>query len=140
MQKIILLFFVIFILGNSSSAQVSSGNLSAADSLLSSVMELLSTGVDNIQLSKDPNLMSLLNKMCARKSMELEVESGYKVNLRPCISLIDDDTIDQQIPDSRGASNPSTNQGGYFSLLLPITLSLSEKYIIMIQLRKKYLI
>ena len=102
--------------------------INLTDSILSFVSELLASGVDNIEMSNDPKILAMLSDFFTSNTMTIKGSTEYKSNLRPIISLIDDDTIDNQIPDSKGATTPSENTGGYFSVLFPITLSLATKH------------
>ena len=101
---------------------------SASESKMAAVISMLGVGVDNIEMSNNPKMMSVLNNLFTEARVELNKTNSNNKNLSPCISLIDDDTIDNQIPDSHGASEPTSNTGGYFSVLLPLTLSLSVKH------------
>ena len=95
----------------------------------SAVLGLLATGVDNIQMSNNPKMMNILkNIFMSDGPVELNEENRNKLNLKPIISIIDDDTIDNQIPSSFAGLSPIANQGGFFSVLLPLTLSLSAKH------------
>ena len=86
---------------------------------------LLANDADNIQLSNDKEMLSTIFSIVTNTPVEIP---GNSINLKPCISLIDDDTIDNQIPSSLGGSSPTAKTGGYFSVLLPMTLSLKSKH------------
>lgn len=86
---------------------------------------LLANDADNIELSNDKEMLSTIFSIETITPIEL---SGNSVNLKPCISLIDDDVIDNQIPSSYGGASPTAKAGGYFSVLLPMTLSLKAKH------------
>ena len=61
-------------------------------------------------------------------------KEGVNINdMVPCISIHDDDTIDNQIPVSQGRADVAptvyyADKGGYFSLLYPLIKSINEKY------------
>lgn len=104
------------------------GELSVTEGKLAAVLGLVATGVDNIEMSNNPKMMAVLNNLFTENNVTINTDNSNNVNLSPKISIIDDDTIDYQLPDSRGAEEPSEKYGGYFSLLLPITLSLAAKH------------
>ena len=91
---------------------------------LSAIVGLVAVGVDNIEMSNKPKMMEALNNLFTERKIEINAENQNKVNLKPCISIIDDDSIDDNIPSSHG----SHDVGGYFSLLLPMLLSLGAKH------------
>lgn len=96
---------------------------------VASVISLLGTGMDNIQMSNNPKFMNTLHNLFESGDIELNGKDNMNArNLRPLISIIDDDTIDYQIPSSTGETVATTNTGGYFSVLLPMMLSLGAKY------------
>lgn len=101
------------------------GDIDAMDCLLSYVKGLLESGIDNIEMSKNPKMLTIMSDFFSESTMVVNGLSDYKTNLKPCISLIDDDVIDRQIKSSGGYV---ANQGGYFSVLFPITLSLGKKH------------
>lgn len=99
-----------------------------SEKTLSEIVGLLSLGLDNIELSNNPRLWKVLGNVVTGNGVFLNAQNENNLNLRPCISIIDDDTVDNQIPSSSGSSTPTTNAGGYFSVLFPLILSLSAKY------------
>lgn len=94
----------------------------------STAVSLLANGLDNVQLSNNPKFMATLHNLFGNGEVEINRDNNNNVNLRPCLSIIDDDTIDYQIPISRGTDSPVAKEGGFFSLLLPFMLSLGKKY------------
>lgn len=95
---------------------------------LSIITGLLAVGVDNIEMSNNPKMMAVLKNVKTEHIVKLNADNENTVNLQPCISIIDDDTIDYQIPASVGNVSPTERTGGYFSVLLPMMLSLGDKY------------
>jgi hypothetical protein len=95
---------------------------------LMTVIGLLANSADNVALSNNKKLVSTIMNINTPKPVAFKVSDNNNINLKPRISIIDDDTIDNQIPDSRGISNPEEKSGGYFSVLLPFTLSLKAKH------------
>lgn len=95
---------------------------------LANIVGLLANGLDNIELSNNPKIWPSIFNIKTGTVVQVNAGNDNAVNLRPCLSIIDDDTIDNQIPDSKGSSEPTSNSGGFFSVLLPLTLSLSAKY------------
>ena len=91
---------------------------------LASILGLLSVGVDNIEMSNNPRMMAVLNNLFTEKAIEINGINNNKVNLKPCLSIIDDDTVDYMI------SSPTADgkRGGFFSVLLPMMLSLAAKH------------
>ena len=104
------------------------GNTNSIDSLLCYIYGLYAIGIDNIEMSNNPKMLTILSDFFTENKMTFNGYSGFLANLKPVISIIDDDTVDNQIPDSHGATKPTSNKGGYFSVLLPLTLSLSAKH------------
>lgn len=88
---------------------------------------LLAEGIDNIELSNDQSFIQKLKSFDTPIPIEFRIADENTI-LSPCLSIIDDDTIDGQIPDSQGKGKSQANVGGYFSVLLPLTLSLKAKY------------
>lgn len=121
--------------------QVVSFNLNAIDSLTFSntaesthiigdtceykYLPIIASGLDNIKASNDPRTFNYLTSIVP-SAMEI---NGVNISgkMKSCISIIDDDTIDGQIPVSFGSVDVKDGVGGYFSILLPITLSLAAK-------------
>jgi hypothetical protein len=99
-----------------------------SESQFATTITLLANGVDNIDISNNPKFMATLGNMFTDSAVSINGENENKLNLKPCISIIDDDTIDNQIPSSKGESATVDKQGGYFSVLLPFMLSLGAKY------------
>jgi hypothetical protein len=97
-------------------------------SLFSSIAGLMAVGLDNIEMSNNPKMMAVLNNINTDEVIRVNVDNDNKKNLSACVSIIDDDTVDRQIPVSTGGSTPSINKGGYFSVLLPMMLSLGQKH------------
>ena len=87
---------------------------------------LLAGGIDNIELSNDQSFIQKLESLDTPNPIEFRIADKYI--LSPCLSIIDDDTEDYQIPSSMNRTNPTANYGGFFSVLLPLTLSLKAKY------------
>lgn len=87
---------------------------------------LLAGGIDNVELSNDQSFIQKLICLDTPNPIEFRIVDE-KTILSPCLSIIDDDTVDGQIPSSYGSSTPR-NFGGYFSVLLPLILSLNDKY------------
>lgn len=107
------------------------GIINEMDCLLSYVLGLLDAGIDNIEMSKNPKMLTIMSDFFSANTMVVNGLSDYTTNLKPCISLIDDDVKDYQIPSSYGEdtfSYSNRNYGGFFSVLLPMTLSLKAKY------------
>ena len=90
------------------------------------ILLLLAYNSDNIQLTCDGMLQKLFSAL--DPTTPVEIPGGEAMSLHPCISIIDDDTFDYQIPSSYNGSKARDNQGGYFSVLLPMMLSLGNKY------------
>ena len=103
------------------------GGGGADEAALSAALGLVAVGVDNVEMSNNPRMMAVLKNLRTPEPVQLNADNENKINLTAKISIIDDDTIDFQIPSSRGASDPSTTTGGYFSVLLPLLLSLQAK-------------
>ncbi len=89
--------------------------------------EIFANGFDNIELSNDNLFLEKLKSLDTPNPIIFNYNNNEN-NLLPCISIIDDDTGDNQIPVSLGYSSPTVKSGGYFSVLLPLTLSLGSKY------------
>lgn len=118
-------------IGELDGAQGGEESPSASEALLSAVIGILSTGLDGVQMSKNPKMMAALNNIDTQGVVLLNATNNNKMNLGPKLSIIDDDTIDFQIPSSRGEAtfNPAfARLGGFFSLLLPVSLSLQAKH------------
>lgn len=94
----------------------------------STIVSLLANGIDNINVSKNTKFMTTLHNLFGNEKIYINDDNINNVNLTPRLSIIDDDTVDHQIPSSTGEESPTTNTGGYFSVLLPMILSLGEKY------------
>lgn len=92
------------------------------------IVGLLANSCDTVKMTKNKKAMNTIYNISTPKTITLNTENSNKVNLTPKISIIDDDTIDGQIPSSKGGSTPESAVGGYFSMLLPMLLSLQEKY------------
>ena len=97
---------------------------------LSSVIGLLSIGIDSTEINNSDRVSNVLNNINTPSPIFLNNNNENNLNLSPSFSITDDDTLDIQIPSSWGSSSdPSSSKlGGYFSLLLPVTLSLSKKH------------
>lgn len=100
----------------------------ASEKQLATIVSLIANGLDNVKISNNPKFMSTLHNLIGNEHVYINADNDNHVNLSPCISIIDDDTIDNQIPSSRGESEVRENAGGYFSVLLPFLLSLGAKY------------
>ena len=87
------------------------------------ILQMLATGYSNTEMVNS-GVMSDFGNTHMKTVFNI---GGGKISLSPCITIIDDDTIDGQIPSSFGSTNVNSN-GGYFSVLLPFTLSLADRY------------
>ena len=85
------------------------------------ILQMLIAGYTNTEMSNSMGISDLFDDSC-----QLEEIEGGEFDGEPCITLIDDDTIDGQIPSSLGKTTASGY--GYFSLLLPFTLSLQDRW------------
>ena len=108
--------------GSSDEAIVKNSDDEAADQVSGLVSMLLSNGADNIELSNDKEMLSTIFNI--ETFSPIFIPGNNNIILKPCISLIDDDTIDYMI------SSPTAEgkRGGFFSVLLPMMLSLGEKH------------
>lgn len=97
------------------------------DYLVSNLRTLVS-GIDSVKLSKIENSIQVFDKFFTSDKMEFGEVGNYR--RKPIISIMDDDTLDLQIPSSYGTTDEDTPQrsGGYFSVLLPMMLSLGAKH------------
>ena len=100
------------------------GSINEMDCLLSYVKGLLDAGIDNIEMSRNPKMLTIMSDFFSGNTVVVNGLSEYTTHLKPCISLIDDDAVDANIPSSYG----SGDVGGYHSLLLPMLLSLGYKH------------
>lgn len=93
---------------------------------LINALPVIASGLNNVEISNDQRIINLLTSVNSTKVIDIK---GVNIEnkLKPIMSIIDDDTVDGQIPSSIGKSVPD-NTGGYFSVLLPIILSLNDKY------------
>lgn len=89
------------------------------------VIQMLSAGFSNAEMTNS-DLMSDFSQIHSSEVTQISGLSAF--NGEPCITIIDDDAIDIQIPTSYGATRVTSNGAGYYSLLLPITLSLADRY------------
>lgn len=86
------------------------------------------SGADNHRFISDKTYRLLDNAKINYK------KSGVVIpDILPCISIHDDDTIDNQIPVSQGGADVApagyyADKGGYFSILYPLLKSINEKY------------
>lgn len=103
------------------------GGGGADESAMAAALGLVSVGVDNIEMSNNPKMMAVLKNLRTTEPVQINADNENKVNLTAKVSIIDDDTVDYQIPSSRGASTPTADTGGYFSVLLPLLISLRAK-------------
>lgn len=103
------------------------GGGGADGSAMAAALGLVSVGVDNIEMSNNPKMMAVLKNLRTPEPVQINASNENKVNLTAKVSIIDDDTIDYQIPSSRGTDSPSETIGGFFSVLLPLLLSLQAK-------------
>ena len=105
------------------------GNINALDTILSYVSLLHNIGVDNIEMSNNPKMLTIMSDFFPENTMEVNGTNSKNANPRPSISIIDDDTEDDFIPSSENRKSIKNNPvGGYHSLLLPLLLSLGEKH------------
>lgn len=93
---------------------------------LISALPVIASGLNNVEISNDQRIINLLTSVNSTKVIDIK-GVNIKNKLKPIMSIVDDDTVDGQIPSSMGKSVPD-NTGGYFSVLLPIILSLNDKY------------
>ena len=93
---------------------------------LINALPVIASGLNNVEISNDQRIINLLTSVNSTKVIDIK---GVNIEnkLKPIMSIVDDDTVDGQIPSSMGKSVPN-NTGGYFSVLLPIILSLNDKY------------
>ena len=93
---------------------------------LINALPVIASGLNNVEISNDQRIINLLTSVNSTKVIDIK---GVNIEnkLKPIMSIVDDDTVDGQIPSSMGKSVPD-NTGGYFSVLLPIILSLNDKY------------
>lgn len=102
---------------------------SASEAQMAAVLGLLATGVDSIEMTNNPKMLSALTNLFTDKAVNMNADNKNAINIKPCLSIIDDDTADVQIPSSYGSDTVSTStSGGFFSVLLPMMLSLGEKH------------
>ena len=100
---------------------------SGAGPMLTKVLQLVSSGASNVDMTNAGLLSNLLTYVETPDQVEIKGVLDQNSSKTPCISIIDDDPLDGQIPSSMGGSNV-TDRGGYFSLLASIALSLEAKY------------
>lgn len=93
---------------------------------LINALPVIASGLNNVEISNDQRIINLLTSVNSTKVIDIK-GVNIKNKLKPIMSIVDDDTVDGQIPSSMGKSVPD-NTGGYFSVLLPIILSLNDKY------------
>lgn len=93
---------------------------------LINALPVIASGLNNVEISNDQRIINLLTSVNSTKVIDIK-GVNIKNKLKPIMSIVDDDTVDGQIPNSMGKSVPD-NTGGYFSVLLPIILSLNDKY------------
>lgn len=93
---------------------------------LINALPVIASGLNNVEISNDQRIINLLTSINSTKVIDIK-GVNIKNKLKPIMSIVDDDTVDGQIPSSMGKSVPN-NTGGYFSVLLPIILSLNDKY------------
>lgn len=93
---------------------------------LINALPVIASGLNNVEISNDQRIINLLTSVNSTKVIDIK-GVNIKNKLKPIMSIVDDDTVDGQIPSSMGKSVPN-NTGGYFSVLLPIILSLNDKY------------
>jgi hypothetical protein len=93
---------------------------------LINALPVIASGLNNVEISNDQRIINLLTSVNSTKVIDIK-GVNIKNKLKPIMSIVDDDTVDGQIPSSMGKSVPG-NTGGYFSVLLPIILSLNDKY------------
>lgn len=94
---------------------------------LINALPVIASGLNNVEISNDQRIINLLTSVNSTKVIDIK-GANIKSKLKPIMSIVDDDTIDGQIPSSMGSSIPNNHIGGYFSVLLPIILSLNDKY------------
>ena len=92
-----------------------------------SIAGFIANGVENHKIVNDKiyNLITL--------NPGVYYKEGVTLNTVPTIVIQDDDTIDNQIPESsiRGANEntkPNSNQGGYASILYPLIKSINVRF------------
>lgn len=93
---------------------------------LINALPVIASGLNNVEISNDQRIINLLTSVNSTKVIDIK-GVNIKNKLKPIMSIVDDDIVDGQIPSSMGKSVPD-NTGGYFSVLLPIILSLNDKY------------
>ena len=94
--------------------------------MLAKVLQLVASGANNVDMTNGGKLNDLLSGV---ETANPVIINGNSQNiLSPCITIIDDDTVDDQIPSSRGLSTVTGDGIGYFSVLLPFVLSLQTKH------------
>lgn len=93
-------------------------------SMLSKVLQMVAIGASNVEMTNGDMLNQLFEDVQTPSIVEIEGDGN---NFQPCITIIDDDTYDDQIPSSKGYTTVRGDGIGYFSLLLPFTLSLQAK-------------
>ena len=70
------------------------GNTNSIDSLLCYIYGLYAIGIDNIEMSNNPKMLTILSDFFTENKMTFNGYSGFLANLKPVISIIDDDTVD----------------------------------------------
>ncbi len=96
-----------------------------ADIPTARVIQMLTAGYSNTEMTNS-GLMSDVSQIHSSEVTQIAGLSAF--DGQPCITIIDDDALDFQIPSSYGATRVTSNGYGYYSLLLPFTLSLADRY------------
>lgn len=94
--------------------------------MLAKVLQQVASGASSIDLTNAGMLSQLLADVETDESIVISGTGSTRIT--PCITIIDDDTIDDQIPSSRGLKSVTGDGIGYFSVLLPFMLSLQAKH------------